>query len=186
MPRYLVFGATGHIGGPLAMSLAKRDGMASLRLCSSRAAGATALKQTFPDADVRTCDMLNVEQMISALHGIGAVFIVTPDFFDDRHGAEALVAAAQQLRSTPHVVRIQAEIPGVGIDDLPGLISQPIGRRGHLEARNIISSAGLPATFMNVLGYYMDDFLIHFAGPLKAEAKLLVPYDRPMCFVDPS
>jgi uncharacterized protein YbjT (DUF2867 family) len=183
--RYLVFGASGHIGGPLATELAALEGESALRLATSDVAKRTRLLSAYPDADVIVADYLDQDALVDALVGISAVFVVTPDFFDDRHGTEILLAACAQKGVRPHIVRVQAEIPGVALDDLAGLLAGPIGRRGHLEARQLIEASGLPATFLNIFGYYMDDLLIHFGGDLREHRTLRVPYDRPMCWIDP-
>ena len=180
----LILGATGHIGGPAARALLA-EGRA-VRLASSRAEGVADLAQRHPAAEIVQADMASISSMASAMAGVDAVFVVTPDFFDERQGAEVLLNAIRQLNTRPHVVRIQAEVPGVAVEALPGRLAQPIGRRGHLEARALIEASGSPATFLNVLGYYLDDLLIHFAGPLRGRGELLVPYDRPMCWIDPA
>ncbi|MEQ8433734.1 MAG: NmrA family NAD(P)-binding protein [Oceanicaulis sp.] len=185
-PRYLIFGAAGHIGGPCAEALQAVEGPGALRLASSRDEGAEALRDRFPGAQVVRADMTDLASMVQAVRGVDAVFIVTPDFFDDRRGAQILLEACARAGAAPHVVRIQAEIPSVGVEDLPGVLGDPIGRRGHLEARALISASTLPATFLNVFGYYMDDFAIHFGEGLRRDRVLLVPYDRPMTFIDPA
>lgn len=184
-PRFLVFGAGGHIGGPLAAALARDRGAESLRLATSRPDRLPALRDRFPGAEAVAADYRDEAAVAAALDGVEAVFVVTPDFLDERAGAEVLLAAARKAGARPHVVRVQAEVPGVGVADLPGLLAGPVGRRGHLEARTLIERSGLPATFLNVLGYYTDDLLIHFAPLLRERRLLAVPYDRPMCWIDP-
>ncbi len=179
----LVFGATGHIGSSVVRTL---TGMGvRVRAASSRLAGVVQLKTQFPQCDCIMVDMLDSESLIRALDGVSAVFVVTPDFFGDRRGMELLIQAIQHLGGLTHIVRIQAEVPGMTIERLKGQLAGAIGRRGHLEARALVEASGLPATFLNSLAYYMDDFTIHFAPALKTTHRLLVPYDRPMCFIDP-
>jgi uncharacterized protein YbjT (DUF2867 family) len=169
----------------LAETLAREHGPASLRLATSAPAKRGALAARFPGAEAICAGYLDEASLAGALDGVDAVFIVTPDFFDERRGAEVLLTATHAAGVRPHIVRIQAEVPGLGVDGLPAELAGPIGRRGHLEARALIESSGLPATFLNVFGYYMDDLLIHFAGPLRERRTLLVPNDRPMCWIDP-
>lgn len=130
--------------------------------------------------------MMSVTSLRNALTDVAAVFIVTPDFFDDETGAHAVVEACEGLATPPHVVRIQAEIPGVGKNDLTGLLANRIGRLGHIVAREVLTDSPLPASFLNVLGYYMDDLSIHFGEGIRQSDMLLVPYDRPMCWIDPA
>lgn len=180
----LVFGATGHIGGPAARYLCSAIGPERVRVATSRAAMVPSLERDFPGSEAVCADMLDVISMAAALNDVDAVFIVTPDLFDDRAAADVLVAAARQAQVAPHIVRITAEIPGVGVSDLPGVLAQPIGRRGHLEAREIIEQSGFPASFLAIVAYYMDDLLMHFA-PTLSQGRLVVPFDRPMAWIDP-
>ena len=186
MSRFVVFGAAGHIGGPCARTLAAEAGAGAVRVCSHRPEGVEALRQAFPGSEAVRADMTSPDDMARVLDGADAVFVVTPDFFDDLAGARALIAAAERLGTRPHVVRVQAEVPGLAKEALSGMLADPIGRRGHIEAREAIEAAGLPATFLNVLGYYMDDLTIRFGEGLREHDTLLVPYDRPMCWLDPA
>jgi len=183
--RYLVFGAGGHIGGPLATALGAQAGAQALRLATSSPAKVGSLRAAHPDVEIVVANYLDEGALTAALNGIASVFVVTPDFFDDRRGTEILLAACARAEVRPHIVRIQAEVPGMTIDRLPGILAQPIGRRGHLEARQLIETSGLPATFLNVFGYYMDDLIIHFGADLGERRMLSAPYDRPMCWIDP-
>jgi hypothetical protein len=54
----------------------------------------------------------------------------------------------------------------------------------HFEAQAILNASALPLTYLNSAGYFMDDFLIHFSPPLKSKRKLVIPYDRKMCFTE--
>lgn len=186
MTRYLVFGATGHIGGPCATALCAQVGADAVKVASHRADGVAQLREAFPGSQALQLDMMSAASLRDALADVAAVFIVTPDFFDDEAGALALVEACGGLAAPPHVVRVQAEIPGLGKDDLTGLLANRIGRRGHIVAREIFSESPLPASFLNVLGYYMDDLSIHFGEGVRQSDTLLVPYDRPMCWIDPA
>lgn len=181
---YVVFGAARHIGEAVTKELARAAGPTAVRVASSRAAGVERLQAQFPGVAAVQADFLDAQSMARALDGATGIFIVTPDFFDDRRGAVMLIDVTARLGVRPHIVRIQAEVPGVGVEQLEGPLADPIGRRGHLDARSLITASGLPATFLNVFGYYMDDLLIHFGASL-ARGELLVPYDRPMCWIDP-
>jgi len=181
----LVFCATGHIGGPAATHLQACLGAEHVRVATSRADMTISLAHRFPGSDVIHANMRNQSAMTAALSEVDAVLVVTPDLFDDRAGAEVLIAAARDAGVSPHVVRINAIIPGVGVDDLPGILAGPIGRRGHLEACALIEQSGLHASFLAIVAHYMDDLLIHFASTLS-QGRLLVPFDRPMAWADPA
>jgi len=55
----------------------------------------------------------------------------------------------------------------------------------HTIARRVLEESGLPATFMNVAAYFMDNFRTLFALPLCTNRTLALPYDHRMAFVDP-
>lgn len=183
--RYLVFGGSGHIGGPAAATLAARAGPASVRIATSRAAALAPLRAGFPGSEIVLADMLDAAAVARAIEGIAAIFIVNPDFFADRAAVDTVVAATRAAGTRPHIVRVQAEFPDIGIDQLDNKFAQIGPRRGHLEARAAIEASGLPATFLNSLAYYMDDFTRHFAPTLRTGHRLVIPFERPMCFIDP-
>lgn len=185
MADYLVFGATGHIGGPCARTLVERHGATCVRVASHRDEGLGQLRDEFHDCEALQADMMSVASMREALDGVLAVFIVTPDFFDDEAGAHVLVEACEALDARPHIVRVQAEIPDLKKEQLTGLLANRIGRYGHIVARETLTASNLPSSFLNVFGYYMDDLTIHFGEGIRQGDTLMVPYDRPMCWIDP-
>ena len=185
-PRYLVFGATGHIGGATARTLEAQAGAATVRVATSRSDAVAALGAAFPGSEAVRVDLRDVATVIPAVGGIEAIFVVNPDFFPDADAARALLAAVEVAGTRPHIVRLQAEIPGVTIDRLEGRLAGPGPRRGHLEARAAIERSGLPSTFLNSLAYFMDDFTRHFAPTLRGSRRLVIPFERPMCFIDPA
>lgn len=184
--RYLVFDGSGHIGGPVAMTLALRAGPASVRIATSRAAAIEPLRTSFPGSEIILADLLDPAAVARAVAGIAAIFIVNPDFFADRAATDTIVAATRAAGTRPHIVRIQAEFPDISIDQLDNQFARIGPRRGHLEARAAIEAAQLPATFLNSLAYYMDDFTRHFAPTIKTGHRLVIPFERPMCFIDTS
>ena len=61
--RVLVFGAAGHIGGPLAHWIATHHSDVSLRLATSRPASVAELRSAFPDCEVVVCSYYQPEQL---------------------------------------------------------------------------------------------------------------------------
>ena len=64
LSRMLVFGATGHIGQPLARWTRNRYPDLALRLATSRAEQAAQLRAQFPDAEVAVCSYYEPDQPI--------------------------------------------------------------------------------------------------------------------------
>lgn len=184
----LVFGASAHIGGPLAEHVLAARPDIRLRLATSSPAKAAALARAFPTAEVAVADYLDTASLVAAMDGMNGVFLVTPDFFDEMTGMARFIDAVRASRRVDHIVRIVADTPGMSLDKLPRELRTmgPGPAHQHFEAQLMLNASGLPVTYLNSLGYYMDDFLIHFAPPLRAARTLLIPYDRQMCFTDTS
>src|SRR3546814_12122648 len=70
--RVLIFGATGHIGLPLARWIRYKSPETRLRLVSRNADQRQRLQVEFPDAEVVAADYLDPASMAAALEGISA------------------------------------------------------------------------------------------------------------------
>src|SRR5829696_2259361 len=92
---FLVFGAAGHIGGPAAQHLAARRPGALIRLVTSRADQADALRTEHPTAEVRVANYLDAADMRTVFDGIEAAFVVTPDFLDEATAMGNIVDAVE-------------------------------------------------------------------------------------------
>jgi NmrA-like family len=184
--RILVFGAAAHVGGPLAQFIATAAPETKLRLATSSNNKHAALQATFPTAEVVTANYFDEESLVSALKDVHGVFVITPDFFDEITGMEIFVRAIRRSPSVDHIVRLLADTPGMSLAMLPSELRNlgPGPAHQHFEAQAILNASGLPVTYLNSLGYFMDDFLIHFSPPLKSKRKLVIPYDRKMCFTE--
>lgn len=184
----LVFGASGHIGGPLAHHVREISPGTHLRLASSSENKATALRAEFPDAEVVVADLLDVTTLVPALDGMEGAFIVTPDFLDTRRGMINFIAAADKAGSLKHVIRLQGENPEVKKpDDLPEIVRGQYGTAlSHVYARQVFEMVWdyLPVTFLNALAYYMDDFLGMFGSGVRNSRTLAAPFDKIMTYID--
>lgn len=182
--RVLVFGASGHLGGPLASWLQWAHPDIGLRLVTSRAEKVDALRARFPHAQIVVADLLDVDSLRPALRGVDAAFLVTPDFFDEERGMRNFAAAASGTRLI-HVVRLVGDIPGMTLERMPAeMFAMGEGPAvQHLKAKAILREAGLPLTIMNSC-YFMDDFITHFLEPIRTAGVLIVPFERRMTFID--
>ncbi len=184
--RVLVFGAAAHVGGPLADCIASQSPETPLRLATSSNAKRSALQDRYPTAEIVIANYFDEDSLVSALRDVNGLFVITPDFFDEITGMEILVRAIRRSPSVDHIVRILADTPGMSLAKLPKELRNlgPGPAHQHFEAQAILNASALPVTYLNSLGYFMDDFLIHFSPPLKSSRKLVVPFDRKMCFTE--
>jgi uncharacterized protein YbjT (DUF2867 family) len=183
--RLLVFGASGHIGGPLARFVQERSPETALRLATSSPGKLGQLERDFPAAEVVLTSYLDPEALAPALAGVEGVFIVTPDFFDEERAMANLAAAVRAAGTVRRAVRIVGLPPATSLEHGPADVDDPGPAMQHLRAVATLRAGGVPLTVLNSAGYFMDDFVIHFAGPLRAKRKLVVPYERRMCFTEP-
>src|SRR5687767_12119616 len=103
--RVLIFGAAGHLGLPVARWISYHDPDTRLRLATRNSKNQTNLAQEFPNAEIISADYLDVDDMKAALDGVSAVFVVTPDFLDEKQAMENLVASARAAGDIRVIVR---------------------------------------------------------------------------------
>ena len=100
--RILVFGASGHVGGPLAETIAAVESGPTLRLATSSVEKAGELKAKFPSAEVVRADYLDLPSMVAAFDSVDAAFVITPDFkIDERRAMTNVCAAAYAAGTEP-------------------------------------------------------------------------------------
>jgi len=191
LKRVLVFGASGHLGGPVADTLIKKNNAVELRLATSSAANVVKMKSLYPSADIVVCNYTDLDEMIAAMNDVDAVFVVTPDFMDEHLCANNIVKAANVSGTVKHIVRIMGDPPNVTMDDVPKDLQKfrdGMGAAvGHQTARRILSESGLNVTFVNVAAYYMDSLSGIWHGRALREADSLVEIKRHyMPYVDPA
>src|SRR3546814_1035277 len=150
----LIFGATGHIGLPLARWIRYKSPETRLRLVSRNADQRQRLQVEFPDAEVVAADYLDPASMAAALEGISAAFVVTPDFLDEQRAMEILCAEAKSRKTLRQIVRILGNLPYTKLSDIPekwrsvgGTLTQ------HHVARAVLDGSGLPVTYLNMPAY---------------------------------
>src|ERR1700694_4192703 len=184
----LVFGASGLIGGPVGQHIREISPGTHLRLATSNEAKVKELETEFPEAEVIIADLLDVTTLVPALDDIEGAFIVTPDFLATRRGMINFIAAADKAGSLKHVIRLQGEIPEVRKpDDLPEIVRGQYGTAlSHIYARQVFEMVSdyLPATFLNALAYFMDDFLGIFGSGVRNSRTLAAPFDKLMTYID--
>jgi uncharacterized protein YbjT (DUF2867 family) len=185
--RTLIFGANGHLGGPVAETLRQIAPEMQLRLSTSREANVDMLRTQFPDVEVVVTDFFKVETLKRALEGVEGLWIVTPDFTDEDTAMGNLVRAAQEVTSIVHATRIAGDVPQITIARMSSFI-QGFGRHGpavqHHVAEDILRGA-MPTTVVNAV-YLFDNFTRYFAGMIREFRTLILPFNIRVGCIDPA
>lgn len=181
----LVFGASGHIGGALAAFAAQQK--ARMRLVTSNPAKVAELAWRFPASEVVLASYLDQASLRAALVGVESVFVVTPDFIDERQAMGVLVQALREQGEIRSIVRILGDPPNMTLRRIPERL-RAFGKgtaTQHLVAKQLLDESGLPLTYLNIASYLMDD-LLRWSGPIRSHRLLAMPFDRRTCWVDPA
>ncbi|MGQ4615642.1 NmrA family NAD(P)-binding protein [Nocardia sp. R7R-8] len=185
--RILVFGASGHVGGPAAAAIAAAPDAPALRLATSSAEKAAELRAGFPSAEVVQASYTDVAGLVAAFDGVDAAFLITPDFrIDERQAMINISAAAYAAGTQPHLVKLVGVTIGVNnVNELrTALRDTPGPSLQYQQARAVLNASGLPVTFLNCFANFMDDFLTVWLPPVLNRRVLAAPYDRSSLFVD--
>jgi uncharacterized protein YbjT (DUF2867 family) len=179
-----VFGAAGHIGGPLARHVRYTAPEVRLRLITSSATRQAALQAGFPSCQCVVADYFDAESLRQALQDMEGVFVVTPSPFDEATAMGNLIGALKSAGSVRHVVRIVGYEP----ESLPRRVPEHVRRFGgtaqqHYVAKALLDESDLPVTYLNIGASYMDNFLA--LAPLVAKHGTMVWPDRLISYIDP-
>ena len=185
--RVLVFGASGHVGGPLARTVTASGTATALRLASSTPEKAADLAENFPTAEVVQANYTDLSSLIAAFDGVDAAFLITPDFkVDERHAMINICAAAQASGRQPHLIKLVGVT--IGINNVHELRTSLRDNAGpslqYQQARAVLNASGLPVTFLNCFANFMDDFLTVWFPSVLTRRVLAAPYDRSSSFID--
>ncbi|PPD22030.1 MAG: hypothetical protein CTY18_02495 [Methylomonas sp.] len=184
----LVFGAKDHIGSAVARYVYKHAPGVRLKVATHSSENLPQLKAMFPHAEPVVADFFDLNSLIAALDGIEGVFQISPDFFNEDNLVQNLAQACRQTGSVKHIIRILGTPPGADFSMIPEVLK--IYRYGpamqHLVAKENYQRAGLPVTFINVAGYYMDDFTRMFIQPIINDRAIRIAFDRTLAWIDPT
>ncbi|HJT92609.1 MAG TPA: NmrA family NAD(P)-binding protein [Mycobacterium sp.] len=185
--RILVFGASGHVGGPLAQAIADTEGGPTLRLATSSPEKAAELATKFPTAEVVQANYTDVLGLVTAFDGVDAAFLITPDFrVDERQAMINISAAAHASGRQPHLVKLVGVTIGINnVNELCTALRDTAGPSlQYQQARAVLNASGLPVTFLNCFANFMDDFLTVWFPSVLTRRVLSAPYDRSSSFID--
>jgi uncharacterized protein YbjT (DUF2867 family) len=180
-----IFGAAGHIGGPMARFLRFHAPQLRLRLISSNPDKAEQLRADFPGTEVVVANYNDEASLAAALAGIEGLMVLTTQPMDERRAMTNLVSAVRQCGTLRHMIRVVGLFP----DFNPRRIPQRLKDFGmgleiqHPIARQVLEEADMPVTFLNVGASYMDNFLRTIPG-IQEHGTVVWP-NRVVTYIDP-
>lgn len=179
----VVFGASGHIGKPLALHARYRAPDVNLRLVSSSQQKRDALAAEFPESECVVADLFDADSLGPALKDAEAIFLVTPSPFDEARAMTNFVDTVKRVARPVHIARIVGYEP----ESLPRRVPESIRRWGgtaqqHYVAKRILDESDLPVTYLNIGATYLDNFLT--MAPIIKQRRLLVYPKRYMAYID--
>lgn len=180
----LIFGASGHIGRPMAEFLRFHAPDMRLRLASSRPDGMAALQSAFPEAEIVDVNYSDPAKMDAAFFGIEAALLLTPPECDERSAMTNVVNASHKSGTLKHLIRIVGLQPDMNHARVPEKM-RSFGKGievQHPIARQVLDDADMPVTYLNSGASFMDN-LLRLAGQIQA-GRLAWP-NRPVTYIDP-
>jgi uncharacterized protein YbjT (DUF2867 family) len=184
LSRILIFGASGHIGKPLATFLTQKDPNVKLRLVTSALEKVEILQKDFPSAEVVVANFFDVPSLERATSGIQGAFLITPSATDEQLTMTNVVTAFKKSDSVIHIIRLLGMFPEFNKHRIPAILqggrSLPVQ---HPIAKAILDESGLPVTYINSGASFMDNFFLQIKS-VQAQGKLIWPEHR-VPFIDP-
>jgi hypothetical protein len=186
IPRSIaIFGAGGHIGGPLANFLTYHAPQIRLRLISSRPEGVEQLKDAFPQAEAVLANYFDQASLDTAVSGMEGLFVVTTAMTAEEPAMNNLVDAVRKSGTLQQMIRIVGLQPDANPRRVPKVLRDfGLGIEiQHELAREILDEAELPVTYLNCGASFMDNFL-RLALPIRTRRTLVWP-SRLIPYLDP-
>lgn len=180
-----IFGASGHIGGPMARWLRYNAPQVRVRLITSDAGKAEQLRANFPGCEVAVGNYFDLPSLTNAVAGMEGLFVVTTTFTPEEAAMTNLIAAIRSSNTLVHLIRLVGEIPCANLRRVPaGLVKFGLGLElQHPIARKLLDESDLPVTYFNIGASFMDNF--SKAMLYSREQRKLVWPDRPVPYIDP-
>lgn len=180
-----IFGATGHIGGPMARWLRFHAPQVRLRLITSREDGMARLRADFPDCEVAMGSYYDLPSLTDAVSGLEGLFVVTTTGTREESAMSNLIAAINASGSLIHMIRLVGVFPSVNPRRIPAKLKEfGFGlETQHPIARSLLDASDLPVTYFNIGASFLDNLLnpaIYSLGP----GTLAWP-DRRVPYIDP-
>lgn len=183
----LVFGASAHIGGPLAEYVSKNEPDIHLRLATSAPEKVAALQAKFPKAEVVVAHYYDLPSMKRATQDMKGVFLLSPDFLDEHIAMAVFRRAVVENGCLVHAIRVLADPPGITLKRVPEEMHAFGGGTAiqNLIAKDFLENTDLPITFLNSAGWYFDNYLSWLAPPILNKKTLTMSSPRKVLYFDP-
>lgn len=183
----LVFGASAHIGGPLAQYVTEHAPNVRLRLATSSQAKAEKLKAAFPKAEVVVADYYDLPSIRAATQDMEGIFLVSPDFLDEHIAMAVFRRAVTDHGVVRHIIRILADPPGVTLHRVPKEMHAFGGGTAiqNLIAKDFLEKTDLPITYLNSAGWYFDNYMTWLSPPILNKRTLTMSAPRQVLYFDP-
>ncbi len=180
-----IFGANGHIGGPMARFLRFHAPNVRLRLIGSSAEKVEQLRRQHPYAEAVQANYYEPSSLDAALAGIQGLLVITTTGTDEAPAMSNLVAAVRKSGSLIHMIRLVGMFPDFNLARIPQALRDfGMGLEiQHPIARQVLDDAQMPATYFNIGSSYMDNYL-RLAGMIREEG-VLRWHDRRVPYIDP-
>lgn len=179
-----IFGASGHIGGPMARWLRYHAPQVALRLISSRPDKADRLRADFPDCAVALGDYGDLPSLTDAVAGLEGLFVVTTTRTREDVAMGNLVAALRRSGTLVQMIRLVGVFPDANPRRIPEAIrSYGLGLEvQHQIARRLLDEAELPVTYLNIGASFIDNLL---RQTRLVPGRRIVWPERRVPFIDP-
>jgi uncharacterized protein YbjT (DUF2867 family) len=181
----LVFGASGHIAGPMCVWLQRLAPGIRLRFATSSKEKQSLLERQYPGAEVVLASYLDSAELAQAVQDMDGVFVITPHFIDEIRAMGLLAKALAHEGRVQRVLRIVGFPPETRISHVPKAlrdVGTGVAIQHHL-ARDVLDVSGLPVTYLNIGASMMDNFLR--TAPLIQDTGRLVWPRRKVPYIDP-
>jgi uncharacterized protein YbjT (DUF2867 family) len=180
-----IFGASGHIGGPMARYLRFHAPHIGLRLIGSNPDKVEQLRQDYPDCEVVQANYFDPLSLDAAVAGVEGLMVITTTGLREQPAMTNLVQAVRKAGCLIHMLRVVGVQPDTNPRRIPkALWDFELGLEiQHPIARQVLDDAGMPVTYLNVGASYMDNFL-RMIPPLQQDNLLPWP-ERLVPYVDP-
>lgn len=182
----LVFGAKDHIGSVVARYIHNKSPQVKIRVATHSSSNIAQLNEMFPYAEAVVADLLDKDSLESAMDGMEGVFQISPDVFNEDKLVDNMVSACEKTGTVKHIIRILGTPPGASFSLVPDELKKYryYPAMQHLVATQRYKEAGLPVSFVNVAGYYMDDFTRMFSPSLFSERTIRIAFDKQLAWID--
>lgn len=170
-----IFGASGHVGNPMARWLRYNASGIKLRLITSSEVSAAMLQKEFPDSEVAIGNYFDSASLEAAVAGLEGLYVVTPSGTDETVAMTNVVNAVKaSAGGMIHIVRSLSCYAAPILPKVPEMFNK-LGfglEVQHPIAARILAESGLPVTFLNLGASFMDNFI---KPPMLTPARSLGP-----------